>query len=96
MIPIQQVILIWWDAQPTSLETYWYYVWHQWHDPSPSGQSAWVQHVNYDFGGGLVGTTYASHYINIGPEPNGRYHYYVELETEGLAGYLLHLEVETN
>lgn len=88
--------LSWWDAQPTSLGTYWYYVSHSWHDPSGSGQSAFVTHVNYNFGGGLFGDTYASHYISILPEPNGRYHYYVELETEGVAGNLLHLSVETN
>lgn len=88
--------LTWWDAQPTSLGTYWYYSSHSWGGGSDSGQSASVTHVNYNFGGGIAGTTYAEHYISITPEPNGMYHYYVDLQTDGIAGNLLHLSVESN
>ncbi|WP_046215921.1 hypothetical protein [Paenibacillus wulumuqiensis] len=88
-------LLDWWDAQPSSAGTNWYYVRSQYNnDPVGSGQSAQATHVNHDFVGGLAGTTYATHYISITPKPNGQYGYYVDLSTSGTAGHLLHIKID--
>ncbi|SDX97077.1 hypothetical protein [Thermoactinomyces sp. DSM 45892] len=85
-----------WDASPTSLGTYWKLVWKKYNNDPNSFQSASAKHVNTNFLGGITGTTYAEHYISITPKPNKKYHYFADLDTEGVAGHLLHLKITTH
>jgi hypothetical protein len=84
-----------WDAQPTSAGTYWYYVWSHYNNDPLYFNSASAKHVNYNFGGGIFGTTYAQHWVYISPQSNGYYHWEAQLDTSGIAGNLLHIGVET-
>jgi hypothetical protein len=92
--------LTYWDANPTSALTNWYYVSSRFYNPPiHNTESAEATHVNYNFLGGAFGTTYAHHDLSIYPQANnpGWYNYYTTLSTSGTgaAQYLLHKYVET-
>ncbi|MBA9086514.1 hypothetical protein FHR92_002992 [Fontibacillus solani] len=89
-----------WDGNPTSAGTNWYLFSSRYYNSTPSGntESAEAVHVNYNFLGGIFGSTYATHNISIYPQPegNGRYNWYTTFTPsgDGAAKYLLHLYTE--